>query len=68
MLRRYGYQTTRQAGSHVRLETKLLGTPHRITIPDHDNLRVGTLNAILSEVSDYLKMDRSNLAKELFGK
>jgi hypothetical protein len=34
--------------------------------PDHDNLRVGTLNAILSEVADYLKMDRSSLAKELF--
>lgn len=68
LLTRYGYQATRQAGSHVRLETTLLGNPHRVTIPEHDHLRVGTLSAILSEVADYLKMDRSTLAEELFGK
>ena len=68
LLRRYGYEATRQAGSHIRLETKLRGYSHRVTIPDHDNLRVGTLNAILSDVADYLKVDRSQLAKELFEK
>lgn len=68
LLRRYGYHFTRQVGSHVRLETNLRGHLHHITIPNHDSLRVGTLNAILSEVADYLKMDRSELAKELFGR
>jgi len=68
LLRRFGYEANRQAGSHIRLETKLRGHPHRITIPDHDHLRVGTLNAILSDVADYLKLDRAQLAKDLFEK
>ena len=68
LLRRYGYEATRQAGSHIRLETKLHGHSHCITVvPDHDSLRVGTLNVILSDVADYLELDRSHLVKELFG-
>ena len=67
LLRRYGYEATRQAGSHIRLETKLRGHSHRITVPNHDSLRVGTLNVILSDVADYLELDRSHLVKELFG-
>jgi hypothetical protein len=39
-----------------------------MTVPDHDNLRLGTLNAILSDVADYFEMDRSQIAKELFEK
>ena len=41
---------------------------HRVTVPNHDSLRVGTLNAILSDVAEYLKVDRSTLATELFEK
>lgn len=68
LLRRYAYHPTRQVGSHIRLESKLRGATHHVTIPDHDNVRVGTLNSILTNVADYLKMDRSQLAKELFEK
>jgi len=66
LLRRYSYESKRQVGSHIRLESNRQGRPHFITIPDHDNLRIGTLNSILSDVADYLGMDRAKLAEELF--
>jgi hypothetical protein len=37
-----------------------------VTIPDHDSLRVGTLSAILSDVADYLSIERSKLERKLF--
>ncbi len=39
-----------QVGSHIILQT---ATPphHRISIPDHEPFRIGTLNAILREVA-----------------
>ena len=68
LLRRYGYEPTRQVGSHVRLESSFRGRPHRITIPDHRSLRLGTLNAILIDVSEYLEIQRAELEQALFGK
>jgi predicted RNA binding protein YcfA (HicA-like mRNA interferase family) len=68
LLRRYGYENTRQVGSHIRLRSSLRGYPHHVTIPDHSNLRLGTLNAILADVADYLRMERTALAEELFEK
>ncbi len=67
-LRRYGYEVTRQTGSHVRLKSTIRGTDHSITIPAHQTLKVGTLNAIVSDVATYLEVDRSQLVQELFGK
>jgi len=49
LLRRYGYEVTRQTGSHLRLTTRLKGE-HHITIPRHKPLKVGTLNSILNNV------------------
>jgi predicted RNA binding protein YcfA (HicA-like mRNA interferase family) len=66
LLRRYGYERTRQMGSHIRLQSAFRGHVHRVTIPDHDSLRVGTLNGILSDVADYLSIERSKLERELF--
>jgi predicted RNA binding protein YcfA (HicA-like mRNA interferase family) len=68
LLRRYGYEVSRQAGSHVRLESQFRGHVHHLTIPDHSSLRLGTLNAILSDVAGYLAVNRSQLIKELFDK
>lgn len=68
LLRRYGYEKTRQVGSHIRLRSTLRGDPHYITVPDHDELRPGTLNAILSDISDYLGIERSIILNELFGR
>lgn len=43
------------------------GSPDNITIPLHKPLRVGTLNNILKDVAQYLKMSRDQLVDELFG-
>jgi predicted RNA binding protein YcfA (HicA-like mRNA interferase family) len=67
-LRRYGYEVTRQVGSHIRLRSDSRGSPHYVTVPDHDNVRVGTLNSILADVADYFELDRSELIKELLDK
>ncbi len=42
LLRRYGYEVTRQTGSHMRLTTTQEGE-HHVIIPCHGSLRVGTL-------------------------
>ena len=68
LLRRYGYELNRQIGSHIRLRPNFRGYPHSVTVPDHDNLRLGTLNSILSDVAEYFATDRSQIIKELFEK
>jgi predicted RNA binding protein YcfA (HicA-like mRNA interferase family) len=65
-LRRYGYQITRQSGSHMRLSSGFKGTQHHVTIPKHSPLKVGTLSQILTDVAGYLEISRDQLAKELF--
>jgi predicted RNA binding protein YcfA (HicA-like mRNA interferase family) len=67
LLGRYGYQVTRQTGSHMRLTT-IQGGAHHVTIPRHASLRVGTLNAILKDVAQHLELDRETLIKFLFEK
>lgn len=64
-LRRYGYQVTREVGSHLRLTTRQ-GGEHHVTIPDHASLRIGTLASILGDVAGHLEIERSALAVELF--
>lgn len=63
-LRRHGYETTRQAGSHIRLTTFKQGE-HHVTIPRHKPLRVGTLNAVLRDVADHLGVTRDELIRSL---
>ena len=65
-LRQYGYEITRQTGSHIRLTTRIRGTENHITIPAHNPLKLGTLSAILAEVAAYLEMDRAALVNKLF--
>lgn len=66
LLRRFGYERTRQVGSHIRLQSSLRGYVHHVTVPDNKTLRLGTLSAILSDVADYLNIERSKLEQELF--
>lgn len=67
-LRRYGYEESRQTGSHLRLTSTIQGTEHHVTVPRHDSLRVGTLSAILADVAAYLEIDREELSEQLFGR
>ena len=68
LLKRYGYQVTRQTGSHIRLTSSFKGKEHHITIPAHGSLKVGTLSGILQEVARYLQIGKEQVIRELFGK
>ena len=67
LLRKFGYQPIRQTGSHIRLLSKFKVSEHRVTVPAHKQLRVGTLAEILSEVASYLTIEREELIRQLFG-
>lgn len=43
-----------------------MGREHRVTVPRHNPVRIGTLNDILSDVADYLGIDKDRVAQELF--
>ncbi len=62
----FGYEVTREAGSHIRLTTQSSGQ-HHLTIPDHKSLRVGTLASILGEVAEHFQIDRDQVGERLFG-
>jgi predicted RNA binding protein YcfA (HicA-like mRNA interferase family) len=66
LLRRHGYEITRQTGSHIRLTSRTKGNEHHVTIPSHDALKVGTLSAILADVAAYLEIDRAAFVQNLF--
>lgn len=44
-LKAFDYTVTRQTGSHIRLTTSKSGE-HRITIPNHNPIKIGTLASI----------------------
>lgn len=67
LLKKFGYQTIRQTGSHIRMTSTLKGEDHHITIPRHSPLKTGTLSQILSDVASYLGMDKKELVDQLFG-
>jgi predicted RNA binding protein YcfA (HicA-like mRNA interferase family) len=64
-LRKFGYHPTRQTGSHVRLMRNVEGKQQDITIRRHKSLKVGTLNNILREVAQQLKMSKKALLSPL---
>jgi predicted RNA binding protein YcfA (HicA-like mRNA interferase family) len=64
-LGKVGYAIARQTGSHIRLTTAVRGG-HKITVPAHDQLRVGTLASVLAEVARHLDLERDELLRRLF--
>jgi predicted RNA binding protein YcfA (HicA-like mRNA interferase family) len=60
----YGYRNVHQVGSHIILQTDH-PTHHRLAIPDHKPLRIGTLNAILRSVSAAQNVSREDLLRLL---
>lgn len=67
VLRTFGYNVTRQTGSHLRLTTEEQGE-HHVTIPRHHSLRIGTLANILADVAAHFDISRDELVERLFGK
>lgn len=66
ILRRYGYEITRQTGSHLRLTSRFKAGEHHLTIPRHPLLKVGTIAGILADAADYLETEQATLAEALF--
>ena len=66
LLNKYDYKITRRTGSHIRLTSTYKGIEHKITIPDHQTIKIGTINNILSDVADYLKLSKKEIIEELF--
>ncbi|NOX89161.1 MAG: type II toxin-antitoxin system HicA family toxin [Calditrichaeota bacterium] len=65
-LKKIGYSITRQRGSHIRLSIELDQKIHHITIPNHNPIKIGTLNNILNDLSAFHKIDKSKLISKLF--
>ena len=50
LCRHWDYRQVNQVGSHIILQTDAPGH-HRLSVPDHKPLRIGTLNSILRDVA-----------------
>ena len=60
----YGYSRVTQEGSHVLLQTEQ-PRHHRIAIPEHKALRLGTLNSILNAVSRIHSIGKAEILDKL---
>jgi predicted RNA binding protein YcfA (HicA-like mRNA interferase family) len=60
LCKRHGYRRVNQEGSHVILETD---SPrhHRLAVPDHKTLRIGTLNSILRTVAEAKGLEKEDI-------
>lgn len=65
-LLRLGYKEARQTGSHIRLTLLKDNSEYHITIPNHNPIKIGTLNSILKEVSLHLNKSKDELVQNLF--
>jgi predicted RNA binding protein YcfA (HicA-like mRNA interferase family) len=65
-LRKIGYEKTKQTGSHIKLTKKFDIGEHNITIPNHSPLKIGTLNSIINDLSENLKLSKDEIYKILF--
>ena len=51
----------------MRLTSSVRGVEHHVTIPAHDDLRVGTLRGVLRDIAAYLDRPVESLVDDLFG-
>jgi len=58
----WNYEQVHQVGSHLILETSV-PAHHRLAVPSHNPLRIGTLNAILSAVSANKGVSKEEILK-----
>ena len=67
ILGKLGYKEIRRTSSHIRLAANISNKlTHNITIPDHDPIKIGTLNNIISDLADNLKIEKKELVEKLF--
>jgi predicted RNA binding protein YcfA (HicA-like mRNA interferase family) len=46
---RHGFEEVRQKGSHIIMQKKERGTTITVPVPDHNELRMGTLLGIIKQ-------------------
>jgi predicted RNA binding protein YcfA (HicA-like mRNA interferase family) len=63
-LRQFGYQVTRQTGSHLRVTTREHGERHEV-IPNHSPIKIGTLKGILRNVAAHHQVTVPELLERL---
>jgi len=64
LCRHWGYRQVHQVGSHIILQTDDPGH-HRLSVPDHKPLRIGTLSAILRDVAAAKHVAREDILASL---
>ena len=65
-LKVFGYEVVRQTGSHIMVTSTLRGE-HHLAIPNHNPLKVGTLNGIVSRVAEHFELSKEQVMLRLFG-
>jgi predicted RNA binding protein YcfA (HicA-like mRNA interferase family) len=60
LVARFDYRVVHERGSHIVLETDK-PSHQRIAIPDHESLRLGTLNTILRTVATHKHVERDGI-------
>jgi predicted RNA binding protein YcfA (HicA-like mRNA interferase family) len=63
----YGYKIVVQKGSHIKVTTQQNGE-HHLAIPNHESLKIGTLNAILNETAKHFDLSKEEVMNKLFVK
>ncbi|MFW5782644.1 MAG: type II toxin-antitoxin system HicA family toxin [Candidatus Muiribacteriaceae bacterium] len=66
ILERFGYSVDRQKGSHIRMTFRAQNSSHKLTIPYHNPIKIGTLNNILKDISDFHQLNRNELIEKFF--
>ncbi|HEY2583160.1 MAG TPA: type II toxin-antitoxin system HicA family toxin [Mucilaginibacter sp.] len=65
LLKLYDYEISSQKGSHIKITTQK-GGEHHLAIPNHDPIKIGTLNAIIRQVAEHLGKTKETVFEELF--
>lgn len=63
-LQRLGYEVVRQDGSHIRL-VFAERPAHKVTVPRHNPIKVGLLQALLKEVAERQGLSLEQLVEKL---
>jgi predicted RNA binding protein YcfA (HicA-like mRNA interferase family) len=64
LCKKWDYSVMKQEGSHIILQTE---TPsrQRIPVPDHNPVRLGTLNSILRFVAQHKGVEKEDVLRDL---
>jgi predicted RNA binding protein YcfA (HicA-like mRNA interferase family) len=63
-LKKFGYEVSRQTGSHIQMTT-LRGGEHHVSVPNHHPLKVGLLHGVLKDVAAHHGITVEELLREL---